>query len=291
MPAGSVVFLRDPKVKRYAARRGAGNDGARGRRQARLARGLGLGVLLRRLPERRRRATRRARSPRSTPGWRRGPTTRRCYYHLACINARAGRLDEARHGARPGARARSRSCRGGPTRTRISSRYASPGSRRPGGALAQRRDRIGLRAARRRARRRSPRPRARRRAAPARARARTPCAPARRRTGRARPAARRREHVAVGDRAHRDVGDERLAVRARDRDRERVRARERLAAVGMGQPRPATSPSARRRGRPPPAGARTSRASRSGSSSRRRRRARAPAARASCASTIAASVR
>ena len=45
------------------------------------------------------------------------------------------------------------------------------------------------------------------------------------------------QDVAVGDGAHRDVGDERLAVRARDRDRERVRAGERLAPVGMGEPR------------------------------------------------------
>ena len=99
------------------------------------------------------------------------------------------------------------------------------------------------------------------------------------------------QHVTVGDRAHRDVGDERLAVRARDRDRQRVRARERRAAVGMRQPRRVRSRSGRRRARLRRAGARTSRACRLGSSSRRRRRARARAGPRAARRTIAASVR
>ena len=55
---------------------------------------------------------------------------------------------------------------------------------------------------------------------------------------------------------HRDVGDERPPVRARDRDRERVRPRELRAAVRMARAAAARSRSARRRG-PPSASLRT----------------------------------
>ena len=36
------------------------------------------------------------RSPRSRRAWPSCPTTRALHYHLACIDAKAGRLDEAR---------------------------------------------------------------------------------------------------------------------------------------------------------------------------------------------------
>ena len=83
----------------------------------------------------------------------------------------------------------------------------------------------------------SRRPRARRRPAATRSRARTPCAPARRQGNELLVRRRSREDVAVRDRAHRDVGDDRPPVRARDRDRERIRPGQRLAALGMRQPR------------------------------------------------------
>ena len=96
-------------------------------------------------------------------------------------------------------------------------------------------------AARRAARRRAPRPRASRRGAGGRPRARTPCAPARRRTGTSSSARARPAITSPGDRAHRDVGDERAPVRARDRDRERVRAGQRRPAGRVREPRPARS--------------------------------------------------
>ena len=45
------------------------------------------------------------------------------------------------------------------------------------------------------------------------------------------------DDVAPGDRAHRDVGDDRLAVAARDPDRKRIRAGELRPAFGMAEPR------------------------------------------------------
>ena len=74
------------------------------------------------------------------------------------------------------------------------------------------------------------------------------------------------EHVAVGQVPHRDVGDDRRAVGGRNRDRERVRAGQLRAAVGMAEPRAARSRSARRRARRRRAAASSGRASRSGTS-------------------------
>ena len=80
------------------------------------------------------------------------------------------------------------------------------------------------------------------------------------------------DHVTVGDRAHRDVGDERLAVARGDRDRERVRARQRRSPpAGGGSRRGDVAVSTRHVARPPRAAAPSSRARRSGSTPTRRR--------------------
>ena len=134
VPAGSVVFLRDPKVKRYARAAEPGTTvlaigGKPGR-----ARGVRLGVLLPRLRGRRRGSASDAVAELQA-GLAEKPDHPGLHYHLACIYARAG---TARRGARPRSTGRSSStpsCRSGRTRTRTWSLYASPGRRRPGRAL------------------------------------------------------------------------------------------------------------------------------------------------------------
>ena len=101
----------------------------------------------------------------------------------------------------------------------------------------------------------------------------------RRRTARAPPAGEPGEDVAVGDAPHRDVGDERRAVRARDADRERVRAGQRRAAVGRGEPPRRGRGQRRDEAAVGEAAHPVAERSRSGSSARRRRPARARAAR------------
>ena len=108
VPAGLGRLPPRSEGEALRPRRGAGNDRARARRQAGPARGLGLGVLLRRVPEGRRGRLRAGRSPRSTPGSRRSPTIRRSSTTAPASSRRAGRLEEARDDARSGARSATR---------------------------------------------------------------------------------------------------------------------------------------------------------------------------------------
>ena len=212
-------------------------------------------------------------------------------YNLACMEARGGRhLDALRHLQQRG-RARAEVGEDAHATTATSTRSAASRASRSLATVARaaaRRRRAhaapardlppaGRRAARRRTRRPAS---ARRRAAcspTASANALCDCSPP---NGTSSSGCRQPgEHGAVGDGAHRDVGDDRLAVARRDRDRERVRARERRAAGRRRQAAAARSRSAPRRDRRPRAGAPSSRASRSGTCACRRRRARAPAAR------------
>ena len=203
VPAGSAVFLRDPEVRRYARAEEAGTTvlalGGRPGQHGRSRPGYFFAAY-----------------PKADEGMSRvrreldaglveKPEHPPLLYHRACILARAGRLDEARPWLERALE-----------RDPELQRYADEDE-----------DLVGLRVAGSRSLRRAaatPAPgrlrsrhhehsaellrRARRRATRARGRARSPCAPARRRRGRARPQWRRREHVTVGDRAHRDVGDE-----------------------------------------------------------------------------------
>ena len=105
-PAGSVVFLRDPTVKRYARAEEPGRRCSRGR-QAGTARGLGLGVLLRRLRVADDGDYEGALAELDAGLARSAPTTRRCSTTARGILSRAGRLDEARAALDPRARARS----------------------------------------------------------------------------------------------------------------------------------------------------------------------------------------
>ena len=94
VPAGSLVFLRDPKVKRYARAEEPGTTvlavgGKPGSHEVSAWEYFftAYGVVDQDPSEP---------SPSSRRGSQRSPITRRCYYHLACIYARTGRLDEAR---------------------------------------------------------------------------------------------------------------------------------------------------------------------------------------------------
>ena len=232
-----------------------------------------MGVVLRRVPEGRRGRLRRGARGRSTPGSQSRPDHPRAPLPPR-VHQRdgAGRLDEARSRRSTG---RSGSTPSSDEVGRRRTRILALATRRRGavGPAARAPQRPGPGSASGRATTSTaPKPSpasASTSELQARARARTPCAPARRRRGRARPAARApREHVAVGDLAHRDVGDERLR---RPSSGSPIASGfvpdERLAAVGVGEPRRATSPSAPRRARRRRAGAPSSRASRSGSSS------------------------
>ena len=82
-----------PEGEAFCTCRGAGHDGARDRWEARLARGVRLGVLLHRV--RRRRRGSRACDRRDPGGAGGDPDHPALHFHLACIYCRAGRLDEA----------------------------------------------------------------------------------------------------------------------------------------------------------------------------------------------------
>ena len=96
VPAGSAVFLRDPKVKRFARAEEAGHDRARDRRQAGPARDLGLGVLLRRLRRYADAGDHDGALAELDDGLAQKPDHPPLLYHRACIHASAGRLEEAR---------------------------------------------------------------------------------------------------------------------------------------------------------------------------------------------------
>ena len=176
-------------------------------------------------------------------------------YHRACINAKAGRLDEARVELDRARLELDPAQKRWPTRIEDLASYAPPGRLPP--ARAGGADGIGLR------------PRddehgavavaASRRGEPSPSASANACEPARRRTARARRGWLRGAR-SLRDGAHRDVGDERrpseLGIASA-----MVRPGERSPPPGGDEP--ARSRSARRRGRPPRAGGRTSRASRS----------------------------
>ena len=140
-----------PEAEALRPCRGAGDDRARDRRQAGAARDLGLGVLLRRLPEGRP-GDFEAPSPSSTPASRRSPTTRRS----STIAPASSPGRAARRGARiprPGAEGDPELKRWADEDEDLAS-YASPGVvGRRHGRVAPERDRPP--AARRRAPRRS----------------------------------------------------------------------------------------------------------------------------------------
>ena len=246
-PAGTLVFISDPSVKRKAVARGGRHARARDRRRARRRlRALAVGVVLRgdaRLPGGALGRGDRAdggRASRSGRVTRRSSTT-----SPAPSRAAAGRSTRS-----PICRRRSRatpSTPTGPARTRTSTRSAASPAFRP--------RRVARQPARRRRARGTPEPGlpaglATRSTAPkpssgvsastsswrptASANALCACVPAERREvvlGRAAG-----EHVAVGEVPHRDVGDDRAAVGRRDRDRERVRPGQLRPAVGMAEP-------------------------------------------------------
>ena len=108
-----------PDGEALRAGRGAKDDGAGGRRQAGRARGLGLGVLLRRVRGRRRGPERAVAE--LEEGLAERPDHPALHYHLACIFARTGRLDEARR-ASTALSSSIRSFGSGRTRTRTSCR-------------------------------------------------------------------------------------------------------------------------------------------------------------------------
>ena len=152
-PPGSAVFLRDPAMKRCARAEEAGTTvlalGGKPRQASRSRRGSTSSPRTRRPTS----ATTTERSREIDAGLQSGPTHPPLLYHwAACIaRGRAG-CDEARAelDARSSSSRRPAGCRREDLADQdedLASRYASPGSRRPRGALAQLRDRIGLRAA------------------------------------------------------------------------------------------------------------------------------------------------
>ena len=281
-----------PEARRGRARRRHGR--ARARRQARrAAQGLGVGgdVRGRARVARGATGTRRSRSTRRRS--RSSPTMPALLYNLACMEARGGRHLDAL--AAPAARGRARAevggaraqglrlrrdpPRAGLSRPRAACYLGSPGSRAPSASARS----AGTGSASGRATTQH-----RAEARPSASSASTSSVQAdreRERLVRLLAAERHellgpreaREHVAVGDGAHRDVGDDRPAVARRDRDRERVRAGERRPAGRRRQPPRRGGGQQRRRARRRRAGAPSSRASRSGTCACRRRRARAPA--------------
>ena len=93
VPAGSAVFLRDPKVKRFARAEEPDTTVLAVGGKPGVARDLRLGVLLHRV-RRRRRGSRSERSPKWKPGWPRSRTTRDSS-STSRASTVAGRLDEA----------------------------------------------------------------------------------------------------------------------------------------------------------------------------------------------------
>ncbi len=94
-PAGTIVFIRDPEIRRHARAEEPGHVGARCRRSARCGvRALALGGLLRgRAPPHGRRLRRVRRGARGrAPPAPRSPAT---LYNLACAEALAKRGDDA----------------------------------------------------------------------------------------------------------------------------------------------------------------------------------------------------
>ena len=235
-PPGTLVYLDDVEAAAPCDREGGRHDGARDRRHARAHEISAWEYFFPALPrDARGRLRHRAAHPRR--GARRRRTHRCMHYQLACVEALAGKRSAHSTSSQIAVDAQRAVSRARARRTRTSPRSATirafprngalPGAGQAHARRAQRRHRVGLGprdeqhgavpGSRTSESTRSCRPSAS-------ANALCHCSPPNGTScsSLASPAI----DVAPGDGAHRDVDDDRLAVRARDADRERVRAGE-----------------------------------------------------------------